>query len=157
MKQQASVEIERPIEEVFEYTINHVAQWSLTVVEDTPIEQKPEGVGSTFRCVTEDRGRRMEFQGIVTRHEPPGASAVHLEGKQFNIDAEYLFEDLGNTTRVTLQSDVAFKGLMKVFFFLFGWMMKKGACEATGNELGNLKRLLEEGAGQAPGEGPAEE
>lgn len=38
MKQQAGVEIERPIDEVFEYTNKRVAEWSLTVVEDEVIE-----------------------------------------------------------------------------------------------------------------------
>jgi len=150
MKQQASVVVDRPIDEVFEYTNNHVAEWSLTVVENEVIEEKPGGVGSTFRCVTEDHGRRMEFQGVVTRHEPPNASAVHLTGRQFDIEAEYLFDDLGGRTRVTQQSSVAPKGLLKVFFFLFGWMMNKAACKALQNELDNLKRLLEEGVGRSP-------
>jgi len=48
MKQQASVEIDRPIEEVFQYTNNNVAEWSLTDVEDEVIEEKPDRVGSTF-------------------------------------------------------------------------------------------------------------
>ena len=52
MKTAASVEIDRPIDEVFDFTIHHVAEWSITVVEDVPIDTKPEGVGSTFRCVT---------------------------------------------------------------------------------------------------------
>jgi len=143
MQQQASVEIDRPIEEVFEYTNNHVAEWSLTVVEDEPVDETPEGVGSTFRCVTEDYGCRMEFQGVVTRHEPPTASAVHMTGKNFDIDAEYLFEDLGGRTRVTQRSVVSPKGFMKVFFLLFGWMMNKSSCKALENELNNLRRLLE--------------
>lgn len=157
MKQQASVEIDRPIDEVFEYTNNHVAEWSITVVEDEVIDEKPEGVGTTFRCVTEDHGRRMEFQGLVTRREPPTASAIHLTGQQFDIEAEYLFEDLGGKTRVTQRSAVSPKGFFTVFFFLFGWMMRKSACKAQENELNSLKRLLEEGAGQAAGETPGEE
>ena len=149
MKQQGSVEIYRPIDEVFEYTNNHVAEWSFAIVEDEVIEEKPEGVGSTFRCVAEDHGRRMEFQGVVTRHEPPNVSAIHLTGQAFDIDVEYLFEDLGGRTRVTQHSTVTPKGVLKVIIFLFGWMMKKSGCKALENELNNLKRLLEEGAGQA--------
>ena len=38
MKQQGSVEIYRPIDEVFEYTNNHVAEWSFAIVEDEVIE-----------------------------------------------------------------------------------------------------------------------
>jgi hypothetical protein len=144
MKQQASVEIDRPIEEVFEYTNQHVAEWSLTVVEDQVIEEKPEGVGTTFLCITEDHGQRMEFQGVVTRHEPPNVSAIQLTGKSFDIEVEYVFEDLGSNTRVTQRSIVAPKGFLKIIFFLFGWMMHKAGCKAAENELANLKRLLEE-------------
>lgn len=140
-----SVEIERPIEEVFEYTNENVAEWSITVVEDIPIETMPDGgVGSTFRCVTEDRGHRMEFEGIVTRHEPPNASAVNLVGKQFDIDVLYLFEDLDRRTRVTQVSVVQPKGLiMKLFFRVIGPFMKKSSCDAADKELASLKQYVE--------------
>jgi len=144
MKQQASVEIDRPVDEVFEYTNNNVAEWSITVVEDEVIEEKPDGVGSTFRCITEDHGRRMEFEGVKTRYEPPNVSAIHLTGTHFDIEAEYVFEDLGGRTRVRLESSVTPKGFFKVFFFLFGWLMKKSGCKAMEQELSNLKRILEE-------------
>ncbi len=114
-----------------------------------PIEEKPGGVGSTFRCVTEERGKTMEFQGVVTRHEPPRLSAIHLTGQYFDIDAEYRFEDLDGRTRVTQESTVAPKGFLKVIFFLFGWMMKKSTCKAVANELNNLKQKLEASVGQA--------
>ena len=67
MKQSACIEIDCPIDDVFRLTNDHVAEWSIIVVEDEVIEQKPDGVGTTFRTVTEERGRRMEFDGIVTR------------------------------------------------------------------------------------------
>ena len=61
MKAEASVEINRPIEEVFDFTNNHVVEWSVTVVEDTVINETPDRVGTTFKCVTESRGQRLEF------------------------------------------------------------------------------------------------
>ncbi len=143
MLTEKSVEIDRPIDEVFDYTTKNVAEWSTIVVADEVINEKPEGVGTTFRCVTADRGRRMEFQGVVTRHEPPTAHTVVMTGKQFDIEAEYLFEDLGGRTRVTQLSTVKGKGLTKVMFALLGWLMKKSGCDAVERELANLKRLLE--------------
>ena len=64
-------------------------------------------------------------------------------GKYFNIDVTYLFENLGQSTKVTQHSVVTPKGLMKVFFFLCGWMMNKSACRALENELNSLKRHCE--------------
>ena len=126
MQTQSSVEIDRPIDEVFEYTNKNVAQWSMSVVEDNVIESKNDGgIGTTFQCITEEKGRRMEFHGLVTKYEPPTRSAVRLNGQHFDIEAEYIFEDLGGRTRLTQNAAVMGKGFTKVMFVLFGWLMKK--------------------------------
>lgn len=88
MKSEVSIEINRPIADVFRLTVEHVAEWSIIVVEDTVIDQKPEGVGTTFLSVTEERGKCMEFQGLVTRHDPPYASSVQLTGGMFDIEVD---------------------------------------------------------------------
>ena len=143
MQTEMSIEIGRPIGEVFDYTVNNVAEWSLIVVEDEVLDEKPEGVGTTFRLVTEERGQRMEFAGVVTRHEPPPAHPVVMKGRQFDIEAEYSFEDLGEHTRVTQRSTVNAKGFLKAIFFLFGWLMRKSSCNALEKELSHLKQLIE--------------
>jgi len=143
MQTTMSVDIDRPINEVFEYTIKNVVEWSTIVVKDEVIEEKPEGVGSTFRITTEEHGRKMEFEGIVTRHAPPTAHGIFMKGPQFDIEAEYRFEDLGGRTRVTQHSTVHGKGFIKVIFALCGWLMKGSSQKALEKELLNLKRLAE--------------
>ncbi len=148
MLNSASVIIDRPIEQVFELTNRDVAEWSITVVEDTLVEDVNNGdVGTCFQVVTEERGSRMDFDGVVTKWQPPRLSEVHLEGKMFNIDAEYIFQDLGDgKTQVTQNSRVVGKGLTKLMFICMGWMMKKSACDATGKELASLKAYCEKHA-----------
>lgn len=143
MKAEASVEINRPIEEVFEFTNDHVVEWSITVIEDTVINETPDRIGTTFKCVTESRGQRLEFQGVVTRWEQPHVSAIELVGDTFDIEAAYLFESTSSGTRVTQKSVISPKGFLKVVFFLFGWMMGKAGCDEAQKELDNLKRVLE--------------
>jgi hypothetical protein len=138
-----SVEIDRPIDEVFDYTVHNVAEWSSIVVQDEAVDEMPLGVGSRFRVTTEEKGRRMEFDGVVTRHEPPNAHAVHMRGPQFDIEAEYLFEDIGGRTCVTQHSTVHGKGFLKVLFVILGPLTKKSSRRALESELLNLKRLLE--------------
>jgi uncharacterized protein YndB with AHSA1/START domain len=148
MQSEASVEIDRPIEEVFRLTNEHVAEWSIVVVEEEILDQKPDGVGTTFRNVTEDHGKRMEFEGVVTQYDPPHFSAVQLTGTMFDIEAEYTFEDLAGRTRVTQRTHVIGKGfIFKSIMFLFGWLMKKSSCKASEKELISLKRFCEEHAG----------
>jgi len=102
MKSEGSILINRPIEDVFDLTNNHVSEWSIVVVEEESLEETPEVVGSTFRTLTEDRGHQMELTGIVTAYQPPNHSAIHLEGEMFDIDAVYQFEKISEEeTRVT--------------------------------------------------------
>jgi hypothetical protein len=144
MQTEGSVEINRPVDEVFRLTNEHVQDWSIIVVENEVLDEKPGKVGSTFRTVTEEHGRRMEFQGVCTRHDPPHASAVRMAGDTFDLDVEYLFEDLGKgRTRVTQRSQVKAKGFFKVMLFLFGWLMKAFSGKALEKELNSLKNFCE--------------
>ncbi len=151
MRSKASVEIACPIEEVFRLTNEHVPEWSIVVVADEVLDEKPEGVGTTFRTVTEDHGRRMEFDGIVTRHEPPHTSAVRLTNSMLHIETEYLFESTQTGTRVTQEADVRARGLMRFPFFLMGIFMRKASCKSSEKELLSLKAFCE-GKDEASGE-----
>jgi len=144
METELSIEIDRPIAEVFAKTNDDVTAWSRTCVESETLSEA-DGVGSTFRIVTEERGRRMAFEGVVTKWEPPTLSGFRLVGDAFTIDVDYHFEDLGQGTRVTQSSDVNGKGVWKVFFALFGWLMKRSGCKAQQAELKGLKRYCESG------------
>ena len=151
MESSVSVEINRPLPEVFRYTNENVSDWSITVVENEVIEETPGKVGSRFRLLTQDRGREMEMTGEVTRYEENRLSEVFMVGQGFEISALYIFEDLGNeVTRVTETARVHPKGVMRIFFFLFGWFMKKSSCDALQNELESLKEKLESGVGATP-------
>lgn len=146
MKAEASVDISRPIEEVFEFTNEHVVEWSITVVEDTVIEETPGQVGTTFKCVTKSEGRLMEFHGTVTRWEPPKLSAIELVGGAFDIHAEYTFDEIPDGTRVTQKSVISPHGIMKIVFAcmsVVGWLTGRSACGEVENELENLKGILE--------------
>jgi hypothetical protein len=147
MNSEASIEIDRPIDEVFEFTTTKVAEWSQIVVEDVLIEKKPGGVGTTFRTVTADRGQRMVFEGIVAHHDPPKRHTVFMKGQKFDMEVDYLFEDLGGSTRVTQRTAVTAKGFMKILFALLGKLMAKASCHAALKELTHLKSVLE---AQAP-------
>ena len=143
MRTTLSVDIDCPIDEVFDYTLRNVVEWSHTVIEDVLLEETPEHVGTRFRIVTEENGRRMEFDGTVVSHDPPFSSAILLRGRHFDIEVEYLFEDLGGRTRVAQQSKVHARGATKLIMILFGWLMKRSGRKALEKELANLKRILE--------------
>lgn len=143
MEYSASIEIDRPIEVVFELTNEHLPEWSKIVVEEQLIHKTPEVVGTTFRSVTESNGNRMVFDGTVTNYEPPHLNAVHLIGETFDIETAFTFEDLGGRTRVTQYSSVQGKGFFRLLFKLLGKFMYKSGCKASLKELQNLKQFCE--------------
>lgn len=143
MRNEATIEIDRPIEDVFRLANEHIAEWSIVVIEDEVINETPDGVGTTFRSVTEDQGKRMEFQGVVTRYDPPYLNAVTLKNNVLHIETEFQFEDLSGRTRVTQTAEVKGKGFYKPMMFVFGLFMKKSSCDASHNELESLKSYCE--------------
>ena len=146
MQHEVSIEIDRPIDEVFQIATQHMADWSIVVVEDEVIEETADGVGTTFHLVTEDKGKRMEFGGVVTKHDPPRKSAVRMSNSILVIDTEFTFTENEGRTRVTQLADVRGKGFFKFMMFLFGWLTRKSSCDASQNELESLKRYCEGGA-----------
>ena len=143
METTRSIEIDRPIEVVFDYTLSNVSEWSIIVVEDEVTSAGPVEVGTTFHTITEERGERVEFDGRVTKHEPPTAHSVVMQGKQFSMEVNYTFTENDNRTQVTQHSQVHAKGFLKVMFALFGWAMKKSSCDALDKELASLKKCCE--------------
>ena len=143
MQATGTIEIDRPIEEVFEAACNEMPDWSDIVVEDVLVEDVPGIVGSKYRTVTEEHGKQMVFDGIVTEFEHPRRQAVHMAGQYFDINTKFQFEDLSGRTRVTQFADVRGKGLFKVILWASGWLMRKSQCEAAQKELENLKQFCE--------------
>ena len=144
MQTERTIEIDAPIEHVFDVANNRVGEWSTIVVEDKWSGGAKEGIGAEFDVVTEDRGKRMDFKGVVTAWNPPYESESDMFGKYFNIHVKNTLEDLGGRTRLTQVSNVNGKGFFKIMFALTGWMMKKGSCDSMDVELAGLKRVAEE-------------
>ncbi|QDT08300.1 SRPBCC family protein [Planctomycetes bacterium K23_9] len=145
MRTQLSVIIDRPAEEVFDYTLNHADQWSKSIVSDEVIEEKNGGgVGTTFRMVTEENGQEMIFRGEVTRWNRPSVARSFLKGDAFDIDVEYRFENMGYRTEVTQESRVLPKSIaLKVVFLTAGWLFKGIGRRALQKDFETLKQQLE--------------
>jgi hypothetical protein len=74
MRTSGSVEIDKPIEVVFEYTNNNVAEWSTIVVEDEVIEKKQRRRGHDVSVGDE---RTRETDGVRGRGDT--VRATHRE------------------------------------------------------------------------------
>lgn len=145
MKQSHSVDILAPPSRVFYWLddAKRVMAWVDGVVENEDLEVTDEGVGSTFRQVFEENGRKMEFQGVVTFYEKDSRLAATLTGEFFDLDVGYVLEPVGSSTRLTQTSRVRFKGFLKIVGPLMSSFMKKAGLKKLDGDFARFKELCE--------------
>jgi len=137
---QETIEVPRPIDEVFAYASNfsNTAQWDPGVVASRKISQGPVGVGTEFALRVRFGPRSIPMTYVVREYGPP--KRVVLEGKGDSIHA---LDDIGfaptpGGTRITYKADISMLGAFSVVEPLL-----KGALDRVGkNALRGLRAAL---------------
>jgi hypothetical protein len=139
------IEIEATPERVFYWLddAERVMQWAKGVVENEDLVKTEAGVGSTFRQVFEENGKKMDFTGECTAYDTNKRLRVYLKSKMFDLDVDYMLEDLGGRTRLTQESDVKWNGFMKLIGPVCCLFMKKSGQKCMEDDFGRLKALAE--------------
>jgi uncharacterized protein YndB with AHSA1/START domain len=143
MRVEESVEINRPVDEVFEYVANpeNLPEWSGIVLEvhkEDPQRELREG--ERFTTVAKFLGRRFETPMEVTAHEPPRRHSDRSTGGPFEQEYTFLLEEAaGGGTRLTQVGE----GEPGGFFRLVGPLLEMAGRRQFRADLGNLKDLLE--------------
>lgn len=147
MKNVYSIEIDAPPARVFALLHNaeRAREWLPNLVENEDLVRTPDVVGSTFRHVYLERGRRMEMLGKIVGYEPPRRLTLTLTGP-VEILVDYVLDDLGGRTRLTQRSEMRFKNrLIKIVGALMQPLLKGAAAKQAESSFGELKRLVEAG------------
>ena len=104
----ASNVINQPAEQVFGYVTNvanHTA-WQAGILSATITPAGPVAVGSIYHYTTEVMGRKYETQIQVSGFEQNKKWATKTIGVPRPVETVYLFEAIGNTTRLTISMDL---------------------------------------------------
>src|SRR4028118_940213 len=103
MRIEESVQINRPLEEVFEYVANpeNLQEWTGTVIEISKDTPGPLLEGSTFTSVAKFLGRRIESPFEVTAHEFPRRHSHESTGGPLPMEWAPTFEEGAGGTRYT--------------------------------------------------------
>jgi uncharacterized membrane protein len=141
-----SVEINRPIEEVFSYTSNaeNFPEWAATVVEVRQEEARGRDSlreGVRFTLVQRALGRRFEAPFEVTDYEPNRRYAHRgMEGHPVPVTMIFTCKPLSSDgTRFTLRIEAEPGG----FFGLIGPVLERAIRHQMRTNLKTLKALLE--------------
>ena len=116
-KVEASVVINRPIDEVFTFatTPHNAPQWQSGVLEATQTSPGPVGVGTTLHYVMKFLGRRLDIQSVITVYTPHRQAAFEQTSGPFpSFVATLLCEPADGGTRVTGITEVESGGFFKL-------------------------------------------
>lgn len=134
----ASVLIDRPIREVFDYAVNpkHWSAWIPSVSTDEWISSGPLEVGALLLQSAPYPAAAEGISWEVTQFEPPRVLACHRIPEP-RVTIRQVFESVGYDTRLTMYIDEDHAGLLTSGSDA---ERSRGACLATGLE--RLKALL---------------
>jgi hypothetical protein len=138
---QQSVEIARPLEEVFAFVANpgNDACWGSNLAEVTELSPGPLGVGARFRYTVRFAGRQFELVREVTEYEPNRRQAVKTISGPLRFGGVRTFEAIPGGTGITLTGG----GRAGGFFGLAEPLLLRAAQRSLRTDLATLKGLLE--------------
>ena len=141
MRIEESVQINRPLEAVYEFVANpeNLPEWTGTAIETRKDTPGPLLEGSTFTSVAKFLGRRIESPFEVTAHEAPRVHSHKSTGGPFPIEGTLTCEEVAGGTRLTQVAEVEPGG----FFGLVGPLLERVGRRQFRTDLENLKDLLE--------------
>jgi hypothetical protein len=141
MDMSATLLINRPVQEVFEYVseISHDTSWRTGVVEAALISIGPMGVGSTGFDSGVARSRRVESGWRITEFTEGSLARWDLVSGPYKGTGGYICEQVEDGTRFTLESDVRMGG----FLALLGPLVAIIGRRQNRKDVEKLKAILE--------------
>ncbi|OGU32146.1 MAG: hypothetical protein A2X67_11030 [Ignavibacteria bacterium GWA2_55_11] len=142
IKLEETIEIERPVNEVFNYVVNveNVQKWQPAVIEVKRLTEGPVGVGTKFSETATMMGRRISTICEITQLVP---------NKMFSFSAtsdgpmeyrtSYSFTPVGSATRLNIVGEFHTKGFWRLLEPLLKGEIKKESRQ----ELTTMKRVIE--------------
>jgi hypothetical protein len=127
MKYSYSIDINVPrdrVVELFDDPAN-MSKWQPGLVSFEHISGMPGQPGAKSRLIYEEGKRRIELLETITARDLPDEFTATYETKGvFNLH-QNRFEDLGEKTRWTMETEFEFFGFMKVIGLVMGGMFRK--------------------------------
>ena len=145
MKLTYTIDINSTPEIVFSWlgTPERAMMWQTSVSKTEILHETPNMIGTTFREVVEENGRRVEMNGVVTDYRKDQVLAMHLDSKYNNVDVEYRLEEIGGRTRLTMISNIRLRSFLRVLSIILCPAFKKKLLGQLNREYASLKELCE--------------
>lgn len=115
MRYVASLEVPRPIDEVFDYLARFslAAEWDPGVAEAAQVTDDPVGLGSRFRLVAVFLGNRVPLTYEIVEYDRPNRVVLEASTSSAHSLDAITFEAVAGGTRITYDALLEFKGLFR--------------------------------------------
>ena len=140
---EASIEINKPIHDVFSYIGEHFydnyPKWAVEVIELQPLDGKKVFVGAKAKQVREDQGTKTESIFEITDYQP--AMKLIFKGLTEPYTHSYLLEssEEKHSTRLTFRFELA---EIEVFMRPFQKLIRSAIEDGAENTVENIRNLL---------------
>lgn len=118
--------------------------WQANVSKTEILQKTPNWIGTTFRETIEENGSSIEMQGIVTDYRENQSLAMHMSGKYNVVDVEWLIEEKGKYTHLTMNSNIQFKSFLRFINIILWPTFKRNIQKQLYREAAKLKELCEQ-------------
>jgi len=145
IKTKASIEIRRPLHEVFTYVteVENFPHWFGEIIQESRrVTPGVVGTGMGFTVVNEFLGRHFETHFTVTDYKADQLFCVATKWGPLPFEGCFHFEPVDGGTLVTDQHQIGSGG----FFDLVGSLLVERLRRQANMNLANLKKVLEGGA-----------
>lgn len=141
IKNEKSIVIQRPIEEVFAYVsdLQNGPQWQSALLEVRRTTEGALGIGTQFMSVRKFMGQKMEATVEIITYEPHNNFAIRSTSGSTPFEQSFLFESTAEGTRLTTILELQTSGLMGLADPLISNSLRR-EMDAS---FGDLKDLLE--------------
>lgn len=141
MSQSATIVINRPMADVFDYVMEvaHDAQWRTGIVEAAYTSDGPLGVGTTGFDRISANGRDMVAEWTTVEYEPGLLARWTFDSGPLRGSGGYICEQAGGGTRFTLEADVKPTGMYRWLGPIYGMIVRR----LNSADVRKLKSILE--------------
>ncbi len=142
MKFHSEVTINRPVKEVYRFTVSHknLSKWIDGFEAYRAVKGRNRSKGSKAIHVYKDAAGKLEVNEEVLDLIPEKSFVTKLSHKNMDTRLEFRFLDQGNRTKIIADANVRLK---PPIFNLFSFFMKSRMKEQQQADLRRLKHLLE--------------
>lgn len=151
MKHQYTIDIDAPIETVFDLIDNpEKSKLWMEGLEDTTYtsdDTKAMGAGTTFKQRIREGAQVVEYDGEITHYRKPEYLAMHIGDGNFTMHVEYKLVPLDSGTRLHYASEgEVHTWYGQVMEALYSWFTKR----IIDRHLDKLKQMAEDPAAFSP-------